>query len=193
MKKIISLLLVLTMALCLAACGSETNNESPKESLPAETAGSSTNVQETEAGAQETEAPAVAAEGFVFSYNGIEIPMNVNAADILAQLGEPVSYTEEASCAFEGLDKTFYFGSFYLQTYPMGEEDFVYGLWLVDDSVTTDEGIYIGASQAEVENAYGADSYNGTNAYILTEGESKLTVILKDGAVSSIQYDAIVE
>lgn len=195
MKKIISLLLVLTMALCLAACGGE------EENIPAETKVSTVqqgtqteDTQETEALQQETEVPAVpAAEAYSFEYNGTKIAMNVNAADILAQLGEPKSYTEETSCAFTGLDKTYYFGSFYLQTYPQGEEDFVYSVWIVDDSVTTDEGIYIGATQAEVESVYGAEGYNGSNAYIMTCGDSKLTVILKDGVVSSIQYDAVVE
>lgn len=196
MKKIISMLLVLILALSLAACGGETQNETPTN--PVQTEAPATpdvdgEVEETEAPVEETEAPAAAADAFVFSYNGVTIPMNASAADILAQLGDPMSYTEEASCAFEGLDKTYYYGSFYLQTYPMGDEDFVYCVWLVDDSVTTDEGIYIGASQAEVEGVYGADGFNGSNAYIMTRGESKLTVIMKDGAVSSIQYDAIVE
>ena len=119
--------------------------------------------------------------------------MNANTADFLAQLGEPKSYTEETSCAFEGLDKTYFFGNFYLQTYPQGEEDFVYCAWLIDDSLTTDEGIYIGATQAEAEAAYGAEGYNGSNAYLLTAGDAKLTIILTDGVVSSIQYDAIVD
>ena len=44
-----------------------------------------------------------------------------------------------------------------------------------------------------MEKAYGAESFNGTNAYIMTNGKSTLTVILTDGAVSSIQYDAVVE
>ena len=117
MKKIISLLLVLTLALCLAACGGETNNDTPDTPAQTEAPAASGDVQETEAPADETEIPAApAAESYVFNYNGVAIPMNANAADILAQLGEPKSYTEEASCAFEGLDKTYYFGSFYLQT-----------------------------------------------------------------------------
>ena len=99
----------------------------------------------------------------------------------------------EASCAFTGLDKTYYYGGFYLQTYPMGEEDFIYAAWLVDDSSTTPEGLYIGATQAEVEAAYGTEGFNGSNAYIMTGTTSTLTVILTDGLVSSIQYDAVVE
>ena len=71
--------------------------------------------------------------------------------------------------------------------------DYVYSAWLVDDSSTTPEGIYIGASQAEVEAAYGAEGFNGSNAYVMTGTTSTLTIIMTDGVVSSIQYDAVVE
>ena len=55
------------------------------------------------------------------------------------------------------------------------------------------EGIFIGASQAQVEAAYGADAFNGSNAYIVTRDDGTLTVILEDGLVSSIQYAIIVQ
>lgn len=170
MKKLISLLLILTLALSLAACG---------EKAPAETTA-----------APQNEAPKV---GPGFTYKGTKIALHADMAPILAALGEPISYTEEASCAFEGLDKTYYFGSFYVQTYPQGDKDYVFSIWFADDGVTTDEGIYVGATQAEVEAAYGAESYNGTNAYILTQDKTTFTVILEEGKVSSIQYDVVLE
>ena len=54
-------------------------------------------------------------------------------------------------------------------------------------------GVYIGASQEEVEKAYGTDGFNGSNAYIMKGVTSTLTIILEDGVVSSIQYDAVIE
>ena len=174
MKKIIALVLAQAMTQTLAACGGDTT---PETTAPA---------------AQNTPATPDASS-WKYTVQGVDIMMHANAAPILEQLGEPVSYTEEASCAFTGLDKTYYYGGFYLQTYPMGEEDFVYSLWLVDDSSTTPEGIYIGASQAEVEAAYGTEGFNGSNAYVMTGTTSTLTIILTDGVVSSIQYDAVVE
>ena len=174
MKKIIALVLALAVTLTLAACGGDTT---PETTAPA---------------AQNTPATPDASS-WKYTVQGVDIMMHANAAPILEALGESVSYTEEASCAFTGLDKTYYYGGFYLQTYPMGEEDFVYSLWLVDDSSTTPEGIYIGASQAEVEAAYGTEGFNGSNAYVMTGTTSTLTIILTDGVVSSIQYDAVVE
>lgn len=172
MKKFICLILVLVMAASFAAC-SDSNAPAGNETQ------------------NQTNPPS--SEGFVFHHNGTAVVMHADAAPILAALGEAKSYTEEASCAFSGLDKTYFYGSFYLQTYPQGDKDYVYGVWFADDSVSTDEGVYVGMSQADVEKAYGADSYNGKNAYIMTKGESTLTVIIKDGVVSSIQYDAVVE
>ena len=49
--------------------------------------------------------------GFLFTYNGCTIAMNGAAAPVIAALGEPESYTEAASCAFDGLDKTYGYGS----------------------------------------------------------------------------------
>ena len=189
MKKIIALILALTAVFGLCACG-ETAEQTPStEAQP--------QVQETtlpETPPVETDAPETvpADEDFVFTYNGIDIEMNAHADGIIDALGEPKSYTEEASCAFEGLDKTYYFGPFYLQTYPMDGVDYIYCLWIVDDSVETPEGLYIGAPQSAVEEALGAESFNGSNAYIVTTGNSRLSVIIDGGVVSSIQYDAVV-
>lgn len=132
-------------------------------------------------------------EDLTFTYNGIRIAVNSNAEPILEALGEPRSYTEEASCAFDGLDKTYDYGSFYLSTYPLNGRDYVYTIWFADDTAATDEGIRIGTHQSQVEEAYGKDSFNGTNRYVLTSGQSRLIVLVEDGFVSGIRYEAILE
>ncbi len=180
MKKLICILLSLCLLLAMAACGNAQEDPAANNDAPAQ------NQNKDDKPATEIKEP-----GFVFTYNGTEISMNAPAAEILSALGEPKNYTEEPSCAFEGLDKTYYFGSFYLQTYPMADGDYIYCLWLADDTVTTAEGIYIGAPEDQVKAAYGEDSYNGTNAYVVTKGDSKLTVIMEAGTVSQITYDAI--
>lgn len=132
-------------------------------------------------------------ENFSFIYNGTKITLGAEAAPIIDALGEPRSYTEEPSCAFEGMDKTYYYGSFYLSTYPMDDKEFVYSFWFVDDSVATEDGVRIGNTQADIELVYGVDCFDGTNTYTQSAGKSKLTIILIDGLVTSIQCEIIIE
>jgi len=173
------------LCLLLAGCGNGTAREADAATVNTSAVGEAEAV--TTAPAAQTETPA---EETVFSltYRDVEIKLHAPAAPIIEALGEPKKYTESASCAFDGLDKTYYYGCFYLDTYPQGEEDLVYGWWFADDSLSTAEGIYIGASQADVESAYGADTFNGNNAYIIKQDDGMLTVILEDGIVTSIQY-----
>ena len=180
MKKITALLMALCLLLALSACGNTGSGASAGTNAGANNAGQDKVITATQA---------VVEDSFTFTYKGVDIRMHAPAAPIIAALGEPKTYTEQASCAFQGLDKTYYYGSFYMDTYPVGDQDYVYGWWFVDDTVTTEEGIYIGAAQAEVEKAYGADAYNGSNAYIITDEVGTLTVILEEGKVSSIQYN----
>ncbi len=167
MKKLIAILLSLVFVLSFAACGSE----------PADNGNSSTPKQ----------------TGYFFTVNGVKVEMNVDASSVISALGESKSYTEEASCAFEGLDKTYGYGGYYISTYPDGDKDYIYSAWFVDDSITTEEGVYIGSTKAEVETAYGADCFGDSTTATLTKGDTKLMIILTDDAVSSIQYQAVVE
>ncbi len=177
MKKILTLILALCMVLTMAACGGS--------EAPAGNAGTNTPAGST--------ADPGTGENYTFDYKGVKLELYADAAPVIAALGEPTKYSETASCAFDGLDKNYYYGNLYIDTYPEGDKDHIYGWWFADDTLTTAEGIYIGATQAEVEKAYGADTFNGTNAYVVKKGEGNLTVIMKDGVVNSIQYAIILK
>jgi len=130
-------------------------------------------------------------EEYSLTCRDARITMKAPASPVLEVLGEPVRYTEETSCAFDGLDKTYYYGSFYLTTYPDVDGDRISSLWFADDTMTTAEGIAIGNTRDEVERVYGREAFNGANAFILKQGESTLTVILTEDKVSGIRYDAV--
>ena len=164
MKKFLTALLAILMVASLCACGD--GEQTPTEAL----------------------GPTPNANGFVFVYQGQELRIHADFAPILAALGEPTTYTESASCAFDGLDKTYYYGNLYIDTYPVGDKDYIYDFWFADDSLQTAEGIYIGATKAQVEAAYGAECFNGANAFIITKADESLTILLEDGVVTSIQY-----
>lgn len=168
MKKIIAMLLAATMMLCFAACDTPETPETPAGTEPVQ-------------------------DSFTFTYKGTKIALHAPADQVIAALGEPLEYSESTSCAFDGLDKSYKYGSFYLETYPIGDKDYVYGWWFVDDLVETDEGICIGSSKAAVDAAYGAENFNGTNAYTVKKGSGMLTIILEKDVVSSVQYAIITE
>ena len=167
MKKLIAILAIFCLVLSFAACAQPQSTEN---------VGTTPNMGNP----GDPNAPH-------FMYNGTKIALNGDMQVILNALGEPKSYSESASCAFEGLDKTYIYDSFVIETYPDGEHDYVYRFWFMDDMVKTAEGIKIGDSSDAVAAAYGAENYNGRNAYIIKSDKYSTTIILADGAVSSIE------
>jgi hypothetical protein len=134
-----------------------------------------------------------AGEGFSFLANDVTIPMNVDAAPIIEALGEADSYFEAASCAFQGLDKIYTYSGFEIYTYPNGDKDYISSVYLKDDSVQTDKGIYIGSTFDEVKEAYGEDYTEKSGEYTYTLGQTKLSFLIEEDCVSAITYSAIVE
>lgn len=129
--------------------------------------------------------------GLYFTYNGTDIALNAPAQPILEALGTPKAKTEEPSCAFDGLDITYSYDGFNLQTYPMDGGEFIYGFWFTDSTVSNPEGISIGSGEAAVVKAYGEESRSGDNVFVVMKDGGRLTILLTDGRVSSIQYAII--
>lgn len=139
-------------------------------------------------GCGEKEEPREEADKYCFVYNGIEIVPGEDIAPVIAALGEPTSYYEAASCAFEGLDKIYTYGGVQINTYPDGEVDRVLSVVLLDDACLTPEGVGIGSDVEAVIAAYGNEYTSTENSMTYMRGDAELKFILRDGCVSSIQY-----
>lgn len=183
MKKLIAVLLSVFVLLALTSCGKEeTGGAEDAEKTPS---------AQTPAGADSADA---ADASFAFSvWTGdrsvlYAIAPDADMADVLAALGEPQSYFEAESCAFEGLDKTYTYAGFVIETRPDGEQDYVNSILLTDDSVATDEGIYIGSSRADVLAAYGETDESVPTLLSYTKGGCTLSFILDGDSVVSIEY-----
>ena len=129
-------------------------------------------------------------DGYVFKKGDVTVKMKAKAADIIAALGKPTSYYESPSCAFEGMDKTYSYPGFDVTTYTEGGVDYISGVVFWDDSVETPEGLFIGASAADVQRIYGTEAAGKTKVE-LEKGSSQLLILLKDDTVTSIQYLAM--
>ncbi len=182
MKKFIGILLAAGMIL-MAGCGNSENNISGEvQNAPDASRQDGDNGAGAQTGGGET------GKGYVFQYNGVTVSVDGDMAPVLEGLGEPQSYFEAASCAFEGLDKTYTYSSFEIDTYPQNEKDYVSMIILKDDAVSTAEGIYIGCSLAKVTEAYWTDYAEQGSMLVYSKDGMKLCFIVENDEVTSIQY-----
>ena len=179
--KWVALLLAGAILLCLAGCGGSGEKVIDREA-PMENSGSDAPMTSENAQAE------TANTGFVFIHDGVRIDVDAEASAIVQALGEPVSYFEAASCAFEGLDKMYSYGGFELDTYPTDGKDYVSAVIFRDDSVATPEGVMIGDSAAKLEQVYGVPASNGGNLITYEAGSMELRFILEEDVIASIEY-----
>lgn len=144
------------------------------------------------AGGQQA-APGSTGGGYQFTVNGVTIAINEDAAPIIEQLGEPLSYFESESCAFQGLDKIYTYSAFELDTYPRDGKDYVAGVVLMDDSVATPEGIAIGDSLEKLKQAYSQEGEEVCSMVKYEKDGMTLTFVIQDDTVISIEYRMIIQ
>lgn len=177
-KPLFPLSAALILALGLTACG---GGDTPQTPAPQP----STPAAQSSAPA-ESQAPA-APESYVFQTGTATVSIDQDMTEVLTALGEPQSYFEAASCAFDGLDKTYTYPGFQVITRPEGDKDYVNSILLTDDSVTTPEGLYIGSSSADVTAAYGEGDATSSSIMYTKDGVT-LSFILENDTVVSIEY-----
>ena len=169
-----SIFLALGLAAVLASCSAPGQVEAQRS--PGNTPSTSGQTVQAEDG------------GYVFTApSGCTVAIDDDMAQVLEELGEPQSYFEAASCAFEGLDKTYTYSGFTIITRPE-ETDLVTSILLTDDSTATPEGIYIGSPAESVTAAYGAADKQADTLLSYTRGGTTLNFILNNGVVISIEY-----
>lgn len=186
-KKILTVLMTISL-LTLAGCGdSEKVIDGDVANVTTGSRAEESTGEPENSQAPEQQAETVISKGYVFVANGVTVEVDADMAPVLQALGEPASYFEAASCAFEGLDKIYTYNGFEIDTYPAQDKDLVSAVILKDDSATTAEGICIGDSLEKLLEAYGeADQENGMLVY--TKDGMKLCFILQDDSIISIEY-----
>lgn len=176
------------MALCLlTACSSDDGTASSSGTETGSTSSGGTVASSTVSETSSTDAGK-------FTYQNYSFTLAEDIDSALTTLGEPVDYFEAPSCAFDGLDKIFYYSSVELRTYPVGDVDFLSEILLKDDTVTTAEGSYIGISVEEMLKKQGDEYTQDGNQYTFSHGDSHLIFIAdSDGVVIAINYSTGVE
>ena len=186
-KKILAAFMALSL-LALAGCGdSEKVISGDVVNVTTGSRAEESTGQQESAQAPEQQAQTATAKGYVFVAGGVTVEMDADMAAILEVLGEPASYFEATSCAFEGLDKIYTYNSFEINTYPAQDKDLVSAVVLKDDSVTTAEGICIGDSLEKLQETYGEGAQE-SGMLVYEKDGMKLCFILQDDSIISIEY-----
>jgi len=194
-KKVITkTIIILIISLTLTACG---NNEVNRITGDVTNINQNTNTNTTDQTNQtptetETTTPQTSHKGYTFTHSGVTIAIDALFAPILAALGEPRSYFEAPSCAFEGLDKIYTYIGFEIDTYPQEEDDFVSAIVLRDDTVATEEGIRIGSTRVEMEAIYGIPRLMDNGQLVYDKDGMRLCFILDNDTIISIEYQTTI-
>ena len=189
MKKLIAMILALTMVLCLTACGGE-------EEVADQTIGGS--VTEATKGAEETEAPTegeaeVVPGGAVFAFTFEGVDIIPGEAFDASKLPEAASLYEVPSCAIEGTDQVYNYDIVEVTAYDDGTGPVIYSIYLVDVDTTTEEGLYLGDDLARVEELYGTDYISDGTQITYTKGETMLILLMENDCVISVEYRMVTE
>lgn len=130
-------------------------------------------------------------DGYVFVVNGTDVKIGEEFSK--DKFGEEEGYSEIASCAFEGLDKTYKYENYEITTYPNGEKENILSIYLLDDTAQTKEGIKITDGYEQMIETYGENYQKEDNLYTYTKGNMNLKFIVENDVITSIEYSLIVD
>ena len=176
----------------LTACGGG-DDQKVVSKLPSSGTESSQNNQN----ASESEKAPESMTGYIYEVENAEgtkvsLTTDIEASAVIEALGEPVSYFESASCAFNGLDKVYTYDHFRIETYPEGEKDIISMIVFLDDLTETPEGVSIGMTKADMETAYGTDHEEKKGMTVYKKDGKYLAFLLQDDVIKSIEYNSAV-
>ena len=181
-KKVLSIMLISMLSFgMLAGCGS---GDSPSSGSHYDSAPPTSQDAGTQADSPATDM------GYIYTANGVDVAVKASMEPIVAAWGEPDKYFESESCAFQGMDKVYTYGSVVISTYPENDKDYVLTIELKDDTITTAEGIYIGSSKADVTATYGAATQETDVALVYDKGDCQLSFFFEEDHVTNITYAA---
>ena len=159
----------ITMGLMVTACGNSDTQTSGQSSAQ------TTAVEES--------------SKYIYDYNGTQLKIDGDLTEYTSKLGEPKGgYYEAKSCAFDGMDKFYYYDSVTLQGYQKDGKDKLYSITLMDDAVKTKEGIRVGDKKDKVVSAYGNTYTEPDGQLQYQSGNTTLAFVIKDDMVESIIY-----
>ncbi len=182
MKRIFALILALVMVLCLCACGGSGNADA--EIIGGGAQGGSVDMGEAPDNTQKED---TADEGvYSFTFEGVElIPGEKFDASALP---EAQNVFTVPSCALEGTDNVYSYGTIEVTAYDEGNGEHIYSVYIVDANITTNEGLALGDSKDKVIELYGENFTDNNGEYTYKKGNTLLVIVFQNDTVLSIDF-----
>ena len=175
MKRWIAFLSALLMLLCLTGCGNTV--EEPEQVITM-----AAKEPEDTAAAPE----AARQEPYGFDVNGVTLIPGTDFDPAVP--GEALSVFEAPSCAIEGMDIVYQYGSFEITAVDDGSRVLLYSVYLLDPNAATPEGLCLGDSRERALSLYGEPSAKEEDQWVYAAGSTQLILLFSGEAVSSIEY-----
>lgn len=131
--------------------------------------------------------------GYTIELAGQKIMVGDDFSNIKENLGSDYERQEVESCAFEGMDTIYTYDDYEIYNYHDADKEKIYTITLLNDNITTSEGVKVGNTISDVVNTYGKDYNDAMGAYSYTKGDTILTFIFENDTVISIEYKLNVE
>lgn len=101
------------------------------------------------------------------------------------ECGQELQYSEVASCAFDGLDKTYTYENYEIKT---GSEDKITSIYFIDEKISTTEGVKITDTYDKMVQVYSNNFKNEDNKYIYEKGNTLIEFIVENDVITGIEY-----
>lgn len=131
---------------------------------------------------QEVESKRIEAE-YTLKVNNKEIKLGETFSR--EKCGQELQYSEVASCAFDGLDKTYTYENYEIKT---GLQDKITSIYFKDEGISTTEGIKITDSYDQMIQAYTNNFENEGNKYIYKKANTSIEFIVENDIIIGIEY-----
>jgi len=125
---------------------------------------------------------------YEFKTDKAVIAVGAEAAPILKELGKAKKTFEQDSCAYQGKDKVYSYDGFDICTYPVNGKDYISAVYIMDNTVSTPEGLKIGSKKQDIIDIYGKGYKEEFGVYRYTAGNTELSIYTTNQVVDSIEY-----
>lgn len=180
MKKLICILLAALLVFGLCACGGE------KKSSGAEIISHKDDKDPEPKKDPEPEKQPQDEEVFSFVFNGVSLtPGSPFTTDGLPPAD---SFYSVPSCAVEGTDNVYQYGSLEITSVTDKSGEFLYSVYFIEPSVKTPEGLGLGDPVSKADSLYKTEFKAAYGGRVYTLGETSLNLVIENDVITGIEY-----